>query len=261
VSAAQALLFPDPRPLVERFGPEFFRQLPESPGVYLMRGADETVLYVGKAKNLRKRLCSYRVANPERLPRRTLRLLRSVTRIDLQQCPDESSALARESELLLSLRPKFNRAGTWPAKPRFLAWRCLGDKLQMMVIEAPDSGWLVHGPLGSKASALHTVLLRLLWVSFRSESGLSAMPLGWFKGTFAGPTEFVCGSIAAEAEGMLAKIFAGRPEVFLEWIRQRLIPGTHPFDLAVVASDSAALEQLTGGLGFADAGSSPTTAA
>ena len=45
----QMLLFPDPRPLVERLGAEFFRQAPERPGVYLMRDAADTVLYVGKA--------------------------------------------------------------------------------------------------------------------------------------------------------------------------------------------------------------------
>jgi excinuclease UvrABC nuclease subunit len=75
---AQMLLFADPRPLVERLGPEFFRRAPQSPGVYLMRDRADSVLYVGKAKNLRKRLASYRVANPERLPRRHLRLLRAV---------------------------------------------------------------------------------------------------------------------------------------------------------------------------------------
>src|SRR5262245_43836461 len=98
--ATQILLFPDPKPLVERFGAGFFRQLPECPGVYLMRDAKETALYVGKARNLRKRLCSYRVANPERMPRRLLRLLRLVERIDLEPCSDESNALAREAELL-----------------------------------------------------------------------------------------------------------------------------------------------------------------
>lgn len=56
VSAAQALLFPNPRPLVERLGTDFFRRLPERPGVYLMRDASETVHYVGKAKSLRQRL-------------------------------------------------------------------------------------------------------------------------------------------------------------------------------------------------------------
>src|SRR5215472_1310343 len=111
---AQLLLFPDPRPLVERLGPDFFRRAPDRPGVYLMRDAANTVLYVGKAKSLRKRLASYRVANPDRLPRRHLRLLRAVEHIEFEECVDEPSALARESELLLSLRPRFNRAGTWP---------------------------------------------------------------------------------------------------------------------------------------------------
>src|SRR5271155_1398882 len=127
----QSLLFPDPRPLVERLGREFFRQLPEGPGVYLMRDVNNTVLYVGKAKNLRKRLCSYRVANPDRMPRRHLRMLRAVERIELQECADELAALAREAELLRTLKPKFNRDGTWPSKPRYLVWRCAGTEFEL----------------------------------------------------------------------------------------------------------------------------------
>src|SRR6266404_2012146 len=120
---AQMLLFPDPRPLVERLGLEFFRQAPECPGVYVMRDAAGSVLYVGKAKSLKKRLRSYRVANPDRMRRRHLRLLRAVARIEMEECQDEASALARESELLLGLRPRFNRAGTWLGPRRFLALR------------------------------------------------------------------------------------------------------------------------------------------
>jgi hypothetical protein len=134
--AAQILLFPDPRPLVERLGRDFFRQLPEAPGVYLMRGADDVVLYVGKARNLRKRLCSYRVANPYRMPRRHLRLLRSVVRIELQECPDEAAALSLESELLRLLKPRYNRAGTWPSKPKLLVWRCVLNGIELAVTES-----------------------------------------------------------------------------------------------------------------------------
>ena len=59
MSRAQQLLFPDPRPLVERLGTEFFKELPQSAGVYVMRDMAGVTLYVGKAKSLRDRVRSY----------------------------------------------------------------------------------------------------------------------------------------------------------------------------------------------------------
>ncbi len=117
MATGQLWLFDPPKPLVERLGEEFFRALPARPGVYLMCGAAEGVLYVGKARNLRKRLAGYRVANPERMPRRIIRLLHQVRRIEWDECPDEQKAVAREEMLICALMPKFNRAGkVWPAK-------------------------------------------------------------------------------------------------------------------------------------------------
>ena len=111
----QLWLFPHPKPLVERFGEEFFRGLPKAPGVYLFCGPSEGVLYVGKAKNLRKRVGSYRVANPERLPWRIIRLLNRVTRIEWDECATEAVARFREEALIAALQPKFNVAGkVWP---------------------------------------------------------------------------------------------------------------------------------------------------
>ncbi len=111
MATGQLWLFPPPKPLVARLGEEFFRTLPDQPGVYLMCGPSEGVLYVGKAKNLRQRLASYRVANPERLPRRVIRLLYQVTRIEIDLCASEAAAQAREELLICVLGPKFNRAG------------------------------------------------------------------------------------------------------------------------------------------------------
>lgn len=83
--------------------------------------ADEAgVLYVGKAKNLRQRLCSYRSANPERLGRRIFRLLFRVTRIYWDECVDEAAALERERLLLRVLQPRFNAAGRYPPPRRVL---------------------------------------------------------------------------------------------------------------------------------------------
>lgn len=120
MATGQLWLFPPPRPLVERLSKDFFRTLPAQPGVYLMCGVESGVLYVGRAKNLRKRLSSYRVANPERLPRRMLRLLHCVRRIEYDVCADERVAQAREEMLICVLAPRFNRAGkVWPtSKPR-----------------------------------------------------------------------------------------------------------------------------------------------
>ena len=69
---------------------------------------------MGRAANLRRRLASYRVANPERLPRRIIRLLHSVTRIEMDVCASEAAARWREELLIAVLAPRFNRAG----KPR-----------------------------------------------------------------------------------------------------------------------------------------------
>ncbi len=111
MATGQLWLFPPPRPLVERLGEDFFRRVPPKPGIYLMCGPWEGVLYVGKARNLRHRLASYRVANPERLPRRIIRLLHQVTRIEYDECPNEQAAKWREELLIGALAPKFNRAG------------------------------------------------------------------------------------------------------------------------------------------------------
>src|ERR1022692_3371231 len=112
----QMLLIPDPRPLDRRLGQRFFRNAPKRPGVYLMRDAADNVIYVGKARNLQQRLRNYRIANPDRMPRRHLRMLREVARIEFEICACEAAALERESSLLKALKPRYNRAGVWPGK-------------------------------------------------------------------------------------------------------------------------------------------------
>jgi predicted GIY-YIG superfamily endonuclease len=119
MASGQLWLFPPPKPLLERLGEEFFRTLPSGPGVYYMCEEGEGVLYVGKARNLRKRLSSYRVANPERFPRRMIRLLHRVTRIEWDECRTEAIARHREEELICVLAPRFNAAGkSWPSSKR-----------------------------------------------------------------------------------------------------------------------------------------------
>jgi excinuclease UvrABC nuclease subunit len=241
VPVSQTLLFPDPRPLVERLGHDFFRQLTDRPGVYLMHDAAGLVLYVGKAKNLRKRLGSYRVANPDRLGRRHLRLLSQVARIELQECADESAALAKEAELLLALKPKFNRAGVWPATPRFLVWRQTAHTLELAITETPTTGWQAFGPFGSGIVYLRAALVRLLWFAVNSASGSTDMPAGWVHGhlgeiatvTDAQDSESSCRSI----ELVLIELFAGDHDRFTAWIGEQTKALAHAHDLAMRDAD------------------------
>ena len=213
VTVAQLRLLPDAQPLVELLGRDFFRTLPTHPGVYLLRDAGDTVLYVGKAENLRQRLNHYRVANPERLPRRLVRLLHKATRIEWQACADEAAALAREKELLLALRPRFNRAGVWPAPPKFLAWRVSATALELTIKSGPEAGWECCGPLGGGAVFLRAALVRLLWLTLHPSRSAMAMPAGWFHGHLPETVTFALnpssGTRTAEVSGLLRGLLAG----------------------------------------------------
>ena len=226
--STQQRFWPDPQPLVERLGREFFLRLPEIAGVYLMHGPADAILYVGKAKNLRHRLNSYRVANPERMARRTLRLLRLVERITWEKCADEREAIRREAELLLTLKPRFNRAGVWPGPKRFLAWRPQLAGLELAATERVEEGWRCAGPLGGTGLHVHRLLVRLLWCRLHPEAGLAGMPVGWFKGEHGmrvliphDDVELV--NVACER---LARLAAGGSDAFQEW----LLPVTAPFE-------------------------------
>src|ERR1043165_7366323 len=145
--SGQQFLFAPEKPLVKKLGKKFFRKIPKHAGVYKMRNAQDEIVYVGKAKDLRQRLSSYRVANPERLGRRHLRLLQQVTRIEFDLCPNESSALKHEAKLIREIKPRFNRAGVWQGKAQFLCWRFVEEHVEFSVQEAPLMGWERFGSL------------------------------------------------------------------------------------------------------------------
>jgi predicted GIY-YIG superfamily endonuclease len=243
----QLLLLPDPRPLVERFGAGFFQNAPQCAGVYLMRDSAGTVLYIGKARNLRKRLCSYRVANPDRMRRRHLKLLRCVTAIELQPCESEAAALKREAELLLQLQPRFNRAGTWPAPKRFLIWKAEGNKLRMKISETAEEGWNAHGPIGSgKAKIICKTLAVVLWCVLNPAGAAALVPAKWLRGS--SPDEFLLHSEAApilEACAQVKLFFDGAPAALGEWVAARIPDRASLFERNLVA---AKLEELGDGL-------------
>ena len=83
------------------------RLAPTSPGVYRMLNAASDVLYVGKAKNVRKRLSSYARVNAP-LPARILRMIAATVTVEIVSTTTETEALLLEANLIKQLRPRFN---------------------------------------------------------------------------------------------------------------------------------------------------------
>jgi len=83
--------------------------LPESPGVYLWKDAEGTVLYVGKAKRLRSRVRSYFASDHYESPK-TRALVRNVRDLDTIVVPTEAHALILEANLIKEYHPKYNIA-------------------------------------------------------------------------------------------------------------------------------------------------------
>lgn len=82
------------------------RHAPMSPGVYRMLNAAHDVLYVGKAKNVRKRLASY--TRPTGHVIRIARMIAATTVVEIVSTATETEALLLEANLIKQLRPRFN---------------------------------------------------------------------------------------------------------------------------------------------------------
>jgi excinuclease ABC subunit C len=87
------------------------KELPTGPGVYFMKGADEVVLYIGKAKNLRSRAASYFQPSSDLETSRgphIVEMVAKVETIDYLQTETEVDAMLKEARLIKDIRPPYN---------------------------------------------------------------------------------------------------------------------------------------------------------
>ena len=84
-----------------------WHQAPDGPGVYLMKDADAKVIYVGKAKHLKKRLASY-LARTAQVDPKTRTLVARIADFETIVTASEKEALLLESNLIKLYRPRYN---------------------------------------------------------------------------------------------------------------------------------------------------------
>ncbi len=85
---------------------EFWRHAPLGPGVYRMIGAEGEVLYVGKARSIKKRIAAYMA--PERQPSRIARMVAQTRSMVFVTTESDAEALLLEANLIKQLKPRYN---------------------------------------------------------------------------------------------------------------------------------------------------------
>lgn len=96
-----------------KFGSDRLRELPREPGVYLFLDVEGQVLYVGKAKDLRRRLAGYRNASRRKAHRKMYTLVRLAASLEVRPQESETQALLLENQLIRTLRPPYNVDGAY----------------------------------------------------------------------------------------------------------------------------------------------------
>ena len=84
----------------------YIKIAPEKPGVYRMMDENGVVLYVGKAKNIKKRIVSYSHIN--KLPKRLQQMVAQIAKMEFVVVENEARALLVENDLIKQFAPKYN---------------------------------------------------------------------------------------------------------------------------------------------------------
>jgi excinuclease ABC subunit C len=122
-----------------KFGPDLLRELPEGPAVYLFRDAAGEVLYAGKAKNVRRRLASYRNASRRKAHRKMRAVVRDAHSLEVRPQESEEAALLLENELIRRLRPRYNVDGAFDFLYPAIGTGRNGDQLLLCFSSRPEA--------------------------------------------------------------------------------------------------------------------------
>jgi DNA polymerase-3 subunit epsilon len=124
--------------------------LPAAPGVYLFKGRDGRVLYVGKSKNLRARVKSYFYGDERK---RIGDLLAEAHAVEGVTCGSELEALVVEARLIRAHEPKYNRRGKTWRRYAYLKLDTAEAYPRLKVVREPRGDGAFIGPFANATQA------------------------------------------------------------------------------------------------------------
>src|SRR3954468_1096935 len=139
-----------------KFGAEFLESLPGSPGVYLVYDPQNELIYVGKAKNLKRRLSQYRNTLRRKKHHRMRGIVKDAARIEIQSAETHLDACLTEAMLIQKHRPRWNIVGAYSFLYPLIGIRCESGNIDFCMTTTPDGvleanpGFEFHGAFRSR---------------------------------------------------------------------------------------------------------------
>jgi len=163
----------------KKFGQDFVSGLPACPGVYRMFNAESRLIYVGKAKNLRRRLGQYRNAGRLKKHRKMRSIIAGAARIEYSICESDLEACLLEMKLIQAHRPKWNVAGAFHFLYPMIGLKQESGEILFCCTTTPDQfeGFEFHGSYRSRTitrEAFHAWMRLLRYVGHETKWKRSA---------------------------------------------------------------------------------------
>lgn len=166
---------------IRRIRDDHIRTLPEVPGVYLFKDRSGTLIYVGKARNVRSRVRSY-FSGVDSHPVRIRLMIKAIHDVDFIPTPSELSALILESKLIKRYRPRYNRAEVRYRQLPFLRVARGPEPSVTWSYEIKPDEADYYGPLRGRdeADRLSRIAVQLALTKPGTSDGLQALLSGQF---------------------------------------------------------------------------------
>lgn len=145
------------------------REAPARPGVYVLLGAEQELLYIGKASNLRRRLLDHARGTTTIPDPRGERRRAQVREVRWVECADEHEALCLEADLIAGLAPALNAVMVDEAFTHICVEAVPKDRIRIRLTEDGSNGHArVYGAFPHLGKGKHS------WRAVRTNGGFSA---------------------------------------------------------------------------------------
>lgn len=135
-----------------KLGADFLSTVPLAPGVYRVFDAAGVLVYVGKAKSLRRRLSQYRLATRKKAHRKMLSIIDAAARIEIETCASEHAARVLEARLIQQHKPRANVDGAFDFLYPFVGVAHAGGDTRFCYTNHAElaDGFALHGAYRSR---------------------------------------------------------------------------------------------------------------